>query len=218
MLQWRDGRVYTFRFDEQAHMTRRPLLSDRPTESPQEALQLLQQVEPSEREDIILGQWMTAIQEKTPEQPGLFGLKTSFGKYLSSDAIGKVFIEREAMGPSEEWLPIKIDSKEEKQAAEADSCALPSIVQFAFRSKLGKYLSFDPIKLNQFRADSEQIGEQETFLIRVQSQKRRANRLVYDGQSATTATKEVDLEKYEETLMYVSIFSISFFPSLNLIF
>jgi hypothetical protein len=162
----------------------------------------LEKIEPTDIEEILLGQWMSPLSEKTPEKPGIFGIKTSNGKYMSSDSIGKVFIEREAIGASEEWLPVILSSASGNEE-ERSQDTLPSF-RFAFQSKIGKYLSFDSTKLKLFRADSENIGEQERFIVKVQSQKRRTNRLAIDRQSATSK-KEItsdSLGKYEETLMY----------------
>jgi len=44
--------------------------------------------------------------------PGIYCLKTAYGKYISSDSKGRVYATREAVGASEGWEVIKLDIKE----------------------------------------------------------------------------------------------------------
>lgn len=80
---------------------------------------------------------------------GQFSLKTSMGKYLSSDSVGKVTAGSTAVSELEQWFPMKTDDG------------------FAFRNIHGKFLSFDRDS-GRVRADSETIGFNETFRIRCQ--------------------------------------------------
>ncbi|KAL7748083.1 hypothetical protein RI367_006629 [Sorochytrium milnesiophthora] len=85
-----------------------------------------------------------------------WGLKSSEGKFLGCDKFGVVTCGREAVGPTEEWIPTVLD----------DGVALQSIY--------GKYLKVDqPTEkqtAHQLRCDSDEIGFCETFLVKCQAQ------------------------------------------------
>jgi len=191
MLQLSEGKLYGFRFSEASKSDRR-LLMDCSIIASQEIRLFIQEKEPMETEELLLGQWIGGVTEQDTQNPGIFGMKTPHGKYLSSDSIGKVFLEREAVGASEEWTPVILSSSSLHGVA------------FAFQSKLTrKYLSFDADKLNQFRADSESVGDQETFIVKVQTQKRKANRRAIDGQDrlGTTTSTPSNIDDFEEAML-----------------
>lgn len=97
-------------------------------------------IEPNDVSQVLVGQ--SLIQ-------GQYCLKSAFGKYLSCDPFGAVSASKEAVGPTEEWTPIKVDDG------------------FAFKNAFGKFLSVEK-DTGKVRADSISIESNETFHIRCQ--------------------------------------------------
>ncbi|PJF19396.1 hypothetical protein PSACC_00880 [Paramicrosporidium saccamoebae] len=122
------------------------------------------QVEPNDTLQVFVGQSLI---------PGQYSLKSAFGKYLTSDSVGKVAGNRDAVGPSEEWVPMKVDGG------------------FALQNIHGRYLSVDR-ESGKVRADSEVIGFAETFYIRCH-----ASRKKKEGRLTITAPEEYDLDSVE---------------------
>ncbi|KAG2226907.1 hypothetical protein INT45_010186, partial [Circinella minor] len=89
-----------------------------------------------------------------------FTFKSSNGKYLSSDKIGVVSVDREAISGLEEWEPTLTDAG------------------FAFKNTHGKFLMVDEIAGGGFkiRADSEDVGFCETFRVYCQARFKRKAR------------------------------------------
>lgn len=79
---------------------------------------------------------------------------TGEGKFLSCDTHGLVSADREARGPQEEWTPVILP----------DGMA-------AFMNVYEKYLSVDEVAGGtlQLRGDSEEVGFNERFWIKIQS-------------------------------------------------
>jgi protein FRG1 len=80
------------------------------------------------------------------------------GKFLSCDAHGLVSADREARGPQEEWTPVILDGG-----------------MVALQNIYSKYLSVDEVAGGslQLRGDSENIGFQERFWVKIQNRYRK---------------------------------------------
>lgn len=78
-----------------------------------------------------------------------YNFKTCHGRYLTSDSVGRITANKEAVGPAEEWTVLIVDGG------------------YALQSYRGKYVSVDR-NTGRVRADSENIGFDETFCIRYQ--------------------------------------------------
>ena len=138
-------------------------------------------IEPSDITQIILGQWIGGIKHDQMDEPGIFGLKTPHGKYISSDFIGRVYYEREAIGPSEEWVPVFSSLKFRNGLSDESIEDSSNIKGLSFRRiQQGKYLSFDSSSgFKAFRADSESITNEEIFVVKIQSEKTQEQRGKY---------------------------------------
>jgi protein FRG1 len=93
-------------------------------------------------------------------------LRTPEGKFLSCDALGLVSADREARGPQEEFTPVILPETDEEGNH-----------MVAFKNIYDKYISVDEVAGGQttLRGDSDTIGFNERFWVRVQYEyKRRA--------------------------------------------
>lgn len=160
-----------------------------------------------ELDHIILGQWIGDIPLASPQhgkqsstQPGVFGLKTWYGKYVSVSSKSPVIdFEREAIGPTEEWIP-------EFVLVTNDDCHV------AFKSKFnGKYLAFTGVKFHT--TDEKDDG---LFIVRVQYEKRQAQRAKYEKKdvvgphiNATENLASYELEQaYDLLFLYIALLII----------
>ena len=130
--------------------------------------------EPASTANVLVGQSLI---------PGIISFKSAYGKYLTTDSLGQVFCNKEAVSPLAEWTLI----------LKPDGTALQSVNQ--------KFLSFDPIS-GKIRCDSETIGFNETFIVKCQAA-RRKDRLIQKFKSEKLSnskfvTSERELAKMEE--------------------
>lgn len=130
--------------------------------------------EPASTANVLVGQTLI---------PGIFSFKSAFGKYLTTDSLGQVLCNKEAVGSLAEWTLI----------IKPDGVALQSFNQ--------KFLSFDPVS-GKIRCDSDTIGFNETFMVKCQAARKRA-RLIekYKLEKASNSkliTSERELAKLEE--------------------
>ncbi|KAF7727528.1 hypothetical protein EC973_007429 [Apophysomyces ossiformis] len=90
-------------------------------------------------------------------QTNSFTFKSCHGKYLSSDKVGVVSCDREAIGGAEEWRPTLTDAG------------------YAFQNTHNKFLMVDEIAGGGFklRADSDDVGFCETFTVYCQARFKR---------------------------------------------
>jgi protein FRG1 len=91
-------------------------------------------------------------------------LRTPEGKFLSCDALGLVSADREARGPQEEFTPIILPESDEQGNH-----------MVAFKNIYEKYISVDEVAGGQttLRGDSETVGFNERFWVRVQYEYKR---------------------------------------------
>ncbi|CAE6414964.1 unnamed protein product [Rhizoctonia solani] len=91
-------------------------------------------------------------------------LRTPEGKFLSCDALGLVSADREARGPQEEFVPIILPETDEEGNH-----------MVAFKNIYEKYISVDEVAGGQttLRGDSETVGFNERFWVRVQYEYKR---------------------------------------------
>jgi protein FRG1 len=90
---------------------------------------------------------------RLPESDTKVTLRSSNGRFLSVDSVGRVSADREARGEQEEWEIVEAPGG-----------------NFAFKGVYGKYLGLDEVaggKL-ELRGDSETIDAQETWTVRMQ--------------------------------------------------
>jgi protein FRG1 len=96
---------------------------------------------------------------RVPESEDKVTFKSAQDRYLASDKVGEVTAEREARGPTEEFILERIEEKGKGA--------------FAIRSAAwGKYMSLDEVaggKL-ELRCDAESIGEDEVWYIKMQAE------------------------------------------------
>jgi protein FRG1 len=102
----------------------------------------VEEAEPQDISQVIVGQW---LMDQT-----VFSLKTAYRKYMSSDSFGLVRLDKEAVGPQEEWTPILRSEG------------------VTFQNSYQKFLKYDS-SLKGFRADSEFIGFHEIFTVKCQA-------------------------------------------------
>jgi protein FRG1 len=91
---------------------------------------------------------------RLPESESKVTLRSSNGRFLAVDSVGRVSADREARGFQEEW-----------EIVEAPGAG------FAFKGAYDKYLGVDEVaggKL-ELRGDSETIDAQETWTVRLQA-------------------------------------------------
>ncbi|KAF8602670.1 hypothetical protein BDV93DRAFT_545083 [Ceratobasidium sp. AG-I] len=91
-------------------------------------------------------------------------LRTPEGKFLSCDALGLVSADREARGPQEEFTPVILPENDEQGNH-----------MVAFMNIYEKYISVDEVAGGQttLRGDSETVGFNERFWVRVQHEYKR---------------------------------------------
>ncbi|CAE6425917.1 unnamed protein product [Rhizoctonia solani] len=91
-------------------------------------------------------------------------LRTPEGKFLSCDALGLVSADREARGPQEEFIPVILPETDEEGNH-----------MVAFKNIYEKYISVDEVAGGQttLRGDSETVGFNERFWVRVQYEYKR---------------------------------------------
>lgn len=129
--------------------------------------------EPSSAANVLVGQNLI---------PHVFSFKSAFGKYLTSDSLGQVSCNKEAVGPAAEWtLLIKPEG-------------------ISLQNVYDKFLSF---KSGRLRCDSESIGFNEVFTVKCQAD-RKKGRLMKKFQEESranfkTAASTQDLAELEET-------------------
>lgn len=128
---------------------------------------IMHKLEPNDVSQVLVGQSLI---------PGQYTFKTAYGKYLTSDSLGKVLANRDAVGPSEEWIPIKTEAG------------------FALQNVHGKFLSVDR-ESGRVRADSESTGFAETFQIRCHASKKRVSKRVYEEQAEDYDLDSIELEQ-----------------------
>ena len=86
--------------------------------------------------------------------PQVFSFKSAFGKYLTTDSLGQVACNKDAVNPLAEWtLIIKPEG-------------------VSFESVNQKFLSFDQ-KTGGLRCDSAAIGYNETFIVKCQADRKK---------------------------------------------
>lgn len=103
--------------------------------------------EPSSGANVLIGQNLI---------PHIFSFKSAFGKYLTSDSLGQVACNKEAVSPVAEWTLI----------IKPEGVSLQNVYD--------KFLSF---KSGRVRCDSDSIGFNEVFLVKCQAE-RKKNRLL----------------------------------------
>jgi len=106
-------------------------------------------------------------------------LKTATGKFLSCDKIGILSASKEAIGPQEEWEPIKRD----------DGWALQNVFE--------RFLSVDEVAAGgktEIRGDADSVGFNETFTLRIQARLRKKSKTALVVSSEPKASRR-DLEK-----------------------
>ena len=122
--------------------------------------------------------------------PHVFSFKSPFGKYLTTDSLGQVACNKDAVSPLAEWTLI----------VKPDGVSLQSVTQ--------KVLSFDP-KSGRLRCDSETIGFNETFIVKCQADRkktrllekfhaeRRANLKIGTSQQELEILEEIEAKKMQ---------------------
>jgi len=129
-------------------------------------------------------------------------LKTPTGKFLSCDKVGILSASKEAIGPQEEWQPVKQD----------DGWAFQNVHEkfmypFPFSFCSNKRRSVDEVAAGgkvEIRGDAESIGFNETFTLRIQA------RLRKKAKTVATPRTEPKLSRRELEKMYVSMQQESF--------
>ncbi|RKP15171.1 FRG1-like family-domain-containing protein [Piptocephalis cylindrospora] len=84
---------------------------------------------------------------------GTMSLRASTGMYLSSDKVGVVRVDKEAVGPLESWTPVIRDEG------------------VAFQNAYGRYLTYDETG-GGIRGDAESIGLREIWRLQCQTQRK----------------------------------------------
>lgn len=83
--------------------------------------------------------------------PHIFSFKSAYGKYLTSDSVGQVVCNKEAIGPAAEWTLV----------IQSEGLA-------ALQNAHQRFLSFDR-ETGRLRCDSETVGFSESFLVKCQA-------------------------------------------------
>lgn len=123
-------------------------------------------------EDRGLINFEEAVFDDTPEEPfstanvlvgqnlipQVFSFKSVFGKYLTTDSLGQVACNKEAVNPLAEWTIV----------IKPEGVALQNVHQ--------KFLSFD-LKNSRLRCDSETIGFKETFIVKCRADRKKTRML-----------------------------------------
>lgn len=130
--------------------------------------------EPLSTSNVLIGQNLI---------PHVFSFKSPFGKYLTTDSLGQVACNKDAVNPLAEWTLI----------IKAEGVSLQSVNQ--------KFLSFDP-KTGRLRCDSETIGFNERFIVKCQAERKKKRLLekfeVERRANLKMGTSEKELESLEE--------------------
>lgn len=109
--------------------------------------------------------------------PHVYSFKSPFGKYLTTDSLGQVACNKDAVSPLAEWTLI----------IKPEGVSLQSVNQ--------KFLSFDP-KTSRLRCDSETIGFNETFIVKCQAD-RKKTRLIEKFNAERRANLKLGTSKQE---------------------
>lgn len=113
--------------------------------------------------------------------PQVFCFKSSFGKYLTTDSLGQVTCNKDAVNPLAEWTLI----------LKPEGVSLESVNQ--------KFLSFDP-ETGRLRCDSETIGFNETFIVKCQADRKKL-RLIEKYKTERLATSKSSSSQQELNLL-----------------
>ncbi|CAO3687910.1 unnamed protein product [Umbelopsis vinacea] len=110
-----------------------------------------------------------------------FTLKSSLGKYLSSDKFGVVSVDREAVSMIEEWTPTFVEGG------------------LAFQNAYDKFLMVDEIAGGGYkvRADAESIGFCETFRVYCQARFKRKAKTTKKEVIDATGVELDTMKKYQ---------------------
>ena len=138
-------------------------------------LESCEEDEPKSTANVLVGQNLI---------PQVFSFKSAFGKYLTTDSLGQVACNKEAVSPLAEWTLI----------IKPEGVSLEGVNQ--------KFLSFDP-KTGRLRCDSDTIGFNETFIVKCQADRKKL-RLIEKFQaekrsSSKSSTSQQELSLLEET-------------------
>ncbi|KAG0168597.1 hypothetical protein DFQ28_000613 [Apophysomyces sp. BC1034] len=114
-------------------------------------------------------------------QPNSFTFKSCHGKYLSSDKVGVVACDREAISGAEEWRPTLTD------------------VGYALQNTHNKFMMVDEIAGGGFklRADSEDVGFCETFTVYCQARFKRKQKKEKKEKTNTGQAELDHVKKYQ---------------------
>lgn len=106
---------------------------------------------------------------------GTMSLRASTGMYLSSDKVGVVRVDKEAVGPLESWTPI---IREEG---------------VAFQNAYGRYLTYDE-EGGGIRGDAESIGLREIWRLQCQAQRKYDTSKDQEMKGKKRSVTDVELE------------------------
>jgi len=131
--------------------------------------------EPSSAKQVILGQFLAS---------GVFALKSAYGRYFASNKVGEVSVQREAVGPQEEWTPLLRDDG------------------VAFQNVYEQFLRFDA-NTQTLRADAEEITSRDVFQVQCQAalqQKREiAIKKPKDGVENVSALEKEEIKRFQSS-------------------
>lgn len=129
----------------------------------------MDQIEPNDVKQVFVGQSLI---------PGQFSIKSASGKYLSSNHVGKVVANKDAVGQTEEWIPLKTDTG------------------FAFKNYQGQYWTFEP-SLGTINALSETVSDRASFHVQCRALKPKSIKKL----DPSTAEYESEVECQHEALL-----------------
>jgi protein FRG1 len=133
--------------------------------------------EPRSTSNVLIGQNLI---------PHVFSFKSPFGKYLTTDSLGQVNCNKDAVNPLAEWTLI----------IKPEGVSLQSVNQ--------KFLSFDP-KTGRLRCDSENIGFNERFIIKCQADRKKKRLLEKFQEERRSNLKNGTSQKELETLEEIEV-------------
>ena len=127
-------------------------------------ISIVQDFEPSEVRQVWIASRVAGTNDK-------ISIRSFQGKLLSCDQVGILSATREAISPQEEFTLVLFKEEGEEKEKEKPK---PKPKKFGLRTVYGKFVSleFDKEGNPQARADSELLGVNETWSVRIQERNR----------------------------------------------
>jgi protein FRG1 len=132
-------------------------------------------------------------------RPGVFSFKSVQGRYLSSNSLGQLQCNKEAVGPAEEWI-VSVNTSSTISTSSTSIDSSNTTFSFSVKSSLyGKYLSLLAGKI-RVDADADEVQQQGGVRLLCQAALRKERLLAafMTSSSASRQQSQDDLSKFAQ--------------------